>query len=528
MGDCFANWLPSWFRNRGSAESSNLWMRTLPHHVENDQSRKLNRLEHLHPSLQRDCVVFNREVAKLLRSDPGIARRPHSFVPFYKEYLLFRLLCYKPTLEVVKQVYLAYPAALRESNNHHRSPLHRACQFQASTDVVQFFLEMQPRAVEIVPSPLFLAIHPETPKGVIELLIKAYPPALVQSYDGWYSALDQAFNEGLATSVITTMIKYYPLATLKVKMMPGAPMIRDEVAVIMTSDHPKVKVLNVALMKLSPAGFECAWTTLATNTTVVEFILDVSSITTAPSRLSDSMENMLATNTHMKKLAFRNGMKSHALGTALIEGLNKNNVLQELTLDGGLELQNVRALIDVVAQRLNISTLRLRDTSIDYPTALASLVHLRHLDLSNCDVGPSIAEPLARLLQATTKLRVLRVAYNRISAEGSVILANAFTDNSSVIQIDYRGNKLGQKGLSVLVQVLRDFNLTIEEFRLNPDDETVYEDYYCSLNRAGRKKASDATIEEFVNLLIASPSFDMQHGLLRHVPHVWCTRNVFN
>jgi len=101
-------------------------------------------------------------------------------------------------------------------------------------------------------------------------------------------------------------------------------MIRNEVAVIMTSDHPQVKVLNVALMKLSPAGFECAWTMLATNTTVVEFILDVSSITTT---LSDSMENMLATNTHMKKLAFRNSMKSHALGTALIEGLNKNNVL---------------------------------------------------------------------------------------------------------------------------------------------------------------------------------------------------------
>jgi len=520
----FASWLP-WPSFSGVTERNDTQTRRLTNQMREDKPGKwkLKELESLHPLFQQDRIQFNRLVAKFLQEHPDFAREPHFFVPYLEEYLLFRMLCYKPPFHLVQLVYSLYPPALYEPNAYHRSALHRACQFQASTAVIQWLLDKQPEAPMIEPSPLFLSIHPGTHPDSIELLIKAYPTALVTSYDGDYTALDQAFNEGLAPSVVSTMIQHYPKSVLDLNMISGSPMISPEVAVILTSNHPKIRVLNISHMRLSQAAFEWAWIKLASNTTLLEFIQDISSIERNSQSLSESLQCMLATNTHMKKLSFVNGIKSHALGLAVLEGLAQNDSLQDLCFHQGLNEKSVHSLIDLVSHKPNISTFTLTETSIGTSTAISSLVHLQHLDLSNCDSGPPLAAPLAALLEASNNLRVLRVANNRISSEGTIIIANALKRNASVVEIDYRGNNIGQKGWFAVVKVLRDSNYTIQEFRLSDQEETVFEDYYCSLNRAGRKHASDATIEDFVELLVNTPSFDMQHGLLRHVPHIWCS-----
>ena len=523
----FASWLP-WpsFMDTfsGRTERNNWLMRILSKKMNKEKVKTwLQDLQRLHPYFQQDRIMFHRKVAQIVQDNPSFASEPHFFVSYHKEYLLYRILCYKPSLNLVMQVYAAYPPALDEPNKYHKSPLHRACEFHASAEVIRFLLEKQPEAVKIIPSPLLLSIDPETPKASLDLLIKTFPPALVTTYDGCHTALDLAFDHDIETSIINTMIKYYPNKILKVLMSSRSPIVNPKIGSIIASNHPRIKVLNIAFMKLSNDTIEAVWRTLASNTTVVEFIQNVSTIHTASQSLLDSLERMLSTNTTMKKVTFLQGIHSRSIGVAWIAGLAKNDSLHEISIEGGLENQTFPELITVLSQRQNVSMLCLRNTSISCSISMASMVYLQHLDLTNCDAGPTIATPLAALLRASSNLCILQVAHNRISSEGTVIIINALAENSSVQQIQYRGNTLGKLGRSALARVLRDSNVTVQHIHLDLHEETVTQDYYCSLNQAGRKEASDASLEEFVQLLINTPSFDIQHGLLRHVPHIWCT-----
>jgi hypothetical protein len=522
----FASWLP-WpsfmDTHSGRTEQNNKLMRTLSSKMKKEKGETwLRDLQRLHPYFQQDRIMFHQKVAQILQVDPSFATEPHLFGPYHREYLLYRILCYKPPLNLVTQVYAAYPPALHIPNKYDKSPLHRACEFHASALVIQFLLKIQPEAVKINPSPLLLSIDPKTPKDSLDLLIKAFPPALMTMYDECHTTLDLAFDLNIETAVINTMIKCYPNEILEVRMSSQSSIVNQDIGIIIASNHRRIKVLNIAFMTLCNDTLEAIWRTLASNSTVVEFIQTVSTNSTVPQSLLDSLEWMLSTNTTVKKLSYLQGINCRSIGLAFTAGLAKNNSIRELTIEGGLEDQTYSELITVLSQRKNVSMLCLRDTSICCSISIASMVFLQHLDLTNCNAGPTIAIPLAALLQATSNLRILKVAHNAISSEGTVIIMNAFAKNSSVRQIEYQGNTLGELGRSALVRVLRDSNVTIKQIQLDPSEETVTQDYYCSLNQAGRKEASDATLEEFVQLLINSPSFDIQHGLLYHVPHIWC------
>jgi hypothetical protein len=485
----------------------------------------------LHPSIPEHCVRCNAYVLGLMRDNPDTARYFYVFDDYFHESLLYRVLCYKPTLELVRCIYEAYPEALMEKNPYHKTPLHRACHFRASAEVIEYLISKDTQALRVQPNPLFLAMHPETSLRVIELLTKAYPEALTLPSDGIYTPLDYALIERLPPGVLQTLLKYYRSRKLKVATMEGGAPIGAQITALLATSIENVRALDVSKIRMSTDGLYKLLEGVYTNRELEELTLDISWIPLTPI-VCETMELMLRSNIFLKKLTFRNGISNSVFAKALAEGMRTNASIEELTVEGGLSAESVADLFESLAENKTLKRLILNsndevDEGTDCWENVASLTNLEALSLSSCQAGPSLAIPLATLITNSSKLAFLNFRMNSIGDDGVTEIAKALSCKLSVQWIDMRGNQVGLSAAGALIESLENFNYTLSCIKVDGEASCERElervRYLCQLNHAGRSLISGALKKQFVDLLSehTENNASVLYGLLRHLPHVW-------
>jgi hypothetical protein len=437
-------------------------------------------------------------------------------------------------LELVSCIYEAYPEALMEQNPYHKTSLHRACQFHASAEVIEYLISQDPKALRVQPHPLFLAMHPDTSLRVIELLTKAYPEALTLPSDGVYTPLDYALIERLPPGVLQTLLKYYRSRKLKVATMEGGAPIGALITVLLATSIENVRELDVSKMRMSTDGLYKLLEGVYTNRELEQLTLDISWIPLTPI-VCETMELMLRSNVVLKKLTFRNGISNSIFAKALAEGMRTNTSIEELTVEGGLSAESVAVLFDALAANTTLRRLILSSNEVEEGTdcweRVASLTNLEALSLSSCQAGPSLAMPLATLVKNSSKLAFLNFRMNSMEDGGVAEIAKVLTDKSSVQWIDMRGNQVGPSAAGALIESLESFNYTLSCIKVDGEVSCERElervTYLCQLNHAGRSIISGAPKTLFVDILSehTENSASVLYGLLRHLPHVWSDSN---
>lgn len=104
---------------------------------------------------------------------------------YQKRYPLQRAIALGATLDVIEQMYTIYPPAMQDSSSpfSRSTPLHSACAYQASFDVIKFCLQKFPEAAHMQTKYGYTPLHNACEYGkpcidVIQLLIKANKQAL--------------------------------------------------------------------------------------------------------------------------------------------------------------------------------------------------------------------------------------------------------------------------------------------------------------------------------------------------------------
>ena len=140
-------------------------------------------------------------------------------------------------LEIIQAVYNLYPAALWQPSGIHRDlPLHFACRFGVSEDVLMFLLAKFPVAVTVSNLSGMLPIHCAMGKKevfpygkfkharleTIRLLLEIYPQSLLkEENEKQFTPLQLAFNHGYSFQVVDYMISKLPDQVEEFKLIAG-------------------------------------------------------------------------------------------------------------------------------------------------------------------------------------------------------------------------------------------------------------------------------------------------------------------
>ena len=149
----------------------------------------------------RRSQVNHSELFHLIRQFPGLCHRTYELDWESKAkrnlYPLAILCCLQPPLELVRFVYQVFPDALLcQESVKSTLPFHYACTFQASLQVVDWMIQLDPSQLH---SPrkdgmyaLHLAVFFEAPQLVVNRIIELWPEGLVMDYTGEWSVLHAA------------------------------------------------------------------------------------------------------------------------------------------------------------------------------------------------------------------------------------------------------------------------------------------------------------------------------------------------
>lgn len=160
-----------------------------------------------------------KELYALFRAFPGIAHRTYTVAWDHDEtrvlYPLAILCCLKPPLELVRFVYNIYPPALHHKESVKRTmPFHYACTFQASLDVIEWMIEIDPTLVktprEDLMYPLHLAAYFKASYDVVHRLIQAWPEAVELQDSGAWSILHAAVSGQASLDIVRQLHSLKP------------------------------------------------------------------------------------------------------------------------------------------------------------------------------------------------------------------------------------------------------------------------------------------------------------------------------
>jgi hypothetical protein len=178
----------------------------------------------------------------------------------------------------------------------------------------------------------------------------------------------------------------------------------------------------------------------------------------------------------------------------MVKGIHVNGTIEDLVIEGGLSKAGVESLLAGSSEIKNLEKLSLKYTVVDGAdwSGLSSFLSLQSLDLSNCQVGTSLAGPLAALLENTWRLEELFVGRNNIGDTGTIAIAKALQKNRSLRKLEYEKNEIGEQGWEAFIDSLREFNVTLRFVRFASEDP-FYDKYspqllyFCDENGFGRQ-----------------------------------------
>ena len=189
---------------------------------------------------------------------------------------------------------------------------------------------------------------------------------------------------------------------------------------------------------------------------------------------------------------------NEALADSMVGGIHSNQTISDLVIEGGLSKGGVESLLAGSSATTNLEKLSLKYTVVhdaDW-SGLSSFISLQSLDLSNCQIGPPLAKPLAVLLKTTEVLEELFVGRNNIGDEGTVVIAKALQVNNTLRKLEYEKNDIGERGWEALTEALGEYNVCLRFIRFAAEDQFYDKHYaqlvyFCDQNRFGRQILTD-------------------------------------
>jgi len=467
------------------------------------QLSRLNGLMKLDMNKDRQRKRFMDQVRELVQKNPKLALYRFK-VDGLEEPLLHQVICRRPPLDLVELVYAYNPAAAMEKGFGDYTILHTACLCHNTKEVIEFLVKQDPlnlQARRPFP-PLFCAIDNETHMEVLEFLVKSYPAALCSCDLSSVTPLDVALMEQMPLPIIQLFVSHYPSPELKVSERAGCVQMHPEVSSIFASEHHIIRTLDATNMRFTRPGWTTFFKLVACNETLTELLLDLGEAEVDPDAC-DALNKMMRENDSLTKVSISGRLLPTAFAKAVISGFSKNQVMTELSFLVHLDFMNIEGLVRNCASHPTLTKLTLRHCVADGTdwSGLSSLTSLERLDLSDCMVGPSLAEPLAALIEKTDRLEELNVARNRIGDKGTVLIAKALEKNSSLQGVDFGQNNIEETGWQAFVSTLQECNSSLLSLGFAMDDahyDTYNQQvlYYCDQNAMGRSKLSPRNEEE--------------------------------
>ncbi|KAL6470853.1 hypothetical protein MHYP_G00219720, partial [Metynnis hypsauchen] len=245
----------------------------------------------------------------------------------------------------------------------------------------------------------------------------------------------------------------------------------------------KLQKLGLSFCSIKEGGYAALSSALISNPSSQLIELDLRGNDpgdTGVKKLTDLLED---SNCKLK-MRFLSSLTAEEVCDSLTKVLRKNPLLlRELDLSGkiqgDLELNKISDLLKDSHCRAH--TVKLRQCSITEEgcAALSSVLcsnpsHLIELDLSENKLGNSGVKKICEMLKnQSCKLQRLKLSFCSITEEGYAALASALKSNPSshLIELDLRGNELGQIGLEELTDLIEDSNCKLKALRLlNSED----------------------------------------------------------
>jgi hypothetical protein len=457
------------------------------------QLRTLNRLMQQETFDEASRTHVDIKIMELVQTNPELARCKFKIDDF-DEYLLHQIICKRPSVELVVYVYQQNPGAAKVPGFGGYSLLHHACWCHASLDVIQFLVAIDEQAIRSGPfPPLFCAVDKETSFDVMEFLVRSYPEALCTSDISSVTPLDIALMDELPLHVIALFVQHYPNSELKVTEKGGSTKLQQEVACILGHDHDIIRTVDASFVKFTTPAQAAFFEVLASNTTLTEIVLNLTDIE-VDEMICESFYLFLTKNACIKKFSVCGGVLNEALADSMVRGIHVNGTIDDLVIEGGLSKGGVESLLAGSSEIKNLEKLSLKYTVVDGAdwSGLSSFLSLQSLDLSNCQVGTSLAGPLAALLENTWRLEELFVGRNYIGDTGTIAIAKALQKNRSLRKLEYEKNEIGEQGWEAFINSLREFNVTLRFVRFASEDP-FYDKYspqllyFCDENGFGRQ-----------------------------------------
>jgi hypothetical protein len=456
------------------------------------QLSRLNGLMKLDMNKPRQRTRFFQQVTELVQKNPKLALCRFK-VDDCEEPLLHQVVCRQPPLELVEQMYAYNPMAATERGFGDYTLLHTACLCHCSKEVIEFLVKQDPLLLQARPfPPLFCAIDHETKMEVLEFLVKSYPDALCSCDVASITPLDMALMEDLPLPIIQLFVSHYPRSELKVSQRAGSFQMHPEVSSIFASEHYVITTLDATNMRFTRQGWITFFKLMSDNGTLEELLLDLGEAEVDPD-VCDALNKLMRENDCLQKLSISGRLLPTAFARSIVNGVEKNQTIKELSFLVDLDFMNIEGLLRNCAHHPTLIKLTLRKCVAEGTdwSGLLSLTSLETLDLSDCMVGAGLATPLSALLETTTKLEELQIERNQIGDDGTVLIAHALQKNSTLKRLDYGQNAIGESGWQAFTTALQEHNTTLSSISFGLDDE-LYETYsqqlmyYCDQNALGR------------------------------------------
>ena len=189
--------------------------------------------------------------------------------------------------------------------------------------------------------------------------------------------------------------------------------------------------------------------------TIKYLVLDNNKMTSnnMTGEVTEDLANVIKSNSHLEQL----GLANNNLGPfaiVILQALKKNTKLQILNLDNN----NMTA-----------------EVAEDLANVITSNFHLERLGLANNNLGPS-AFVLLQALKENTKLQILNLNNNNMTGEVAEDLANIIKSNSYLEQLGLGNNNLGPSAIVILQALKENSKLKILDLNSNKMTAEVAED----------------------------------------------------
>jgi hypothetical protein len=268
--------------------------------------------------------------------------------------------------------------------------------------------------------------------------------------------------------------------------------MHPEVSSIFATEHYIITTLDATNMRFTRQGWITFFKLMSDNCTLEELLLDLGEAEVDPD-VCEALNKMMRENDCLQKLSISGRLLPTAFARSIVNGVEKNQTIKELSFLVDLDFMNIEGLLRNCAHHPTLTKLTLRKCVAEGTdwSGLSSLTSLESLDLSDCMVGAGLATPLAALLGITEKLEELQIERNQIGDDGTVLVAQALQNNSSLKRLDYGQNAIGESGWQAFTTALQEHNTTLSSISFGLDDE-LYETYseqllyYCDQNALGR------------------------------------------